>query len=149
MPWHKKLLLYLLVVFLPTSYFLGYSPILLSLLIFSSSLLAYLAYAKDKSAATKDQWRVPEKTLHLLSLFFGWPGAIIAQERLRHKTKKLSFRFIFWLTVLVNTGGIYAIHTPEGAKVVKSSIENTERLIVEKVQSRKAREMLLLLTKLQ
>jgi uncharacterized membrane protein YsdA (DUF1294 family) len=149
MPWHKKLLLYLLVVFLPTSYFLGYSPILLSLLILSSSLLTYLAYAKDKSAATKDQWRVPEKTLHLLSLFFGWPGAIIAQERLRHKTKKLSFRFIFWMTVLVNTGGIYAIHTPEGVKVVKSSIENTERLIVEKVQSRKVREMLLLLTKLQ
>lgn len=36
------------------------------------SLLTYLAYAKDKLAAQKGTWRVPEKTLHLLSLFFGW-----------------------------------------------------------------------------
>ena len=145
MPWHKKLLLYLLIVFLPTSYFLGYSPILLSLLIFSSSLLAYLAYAKDKSAATKDQWRVPEKTLHLLSLFFGWPGAIIAQERLRHKTKKLSFRFIFWVTVLINISAITVMHSPRGQSILKTSVFKTEHLIETRVSSNRAREVLLLL----
>jgi uncharacterized membrane protein YsdA (DUF1294 family) len=148
MPWHKKLLLYLLVVFLPTSYFLGYSPILLSLLILSSSLLAYLAYAKDKSAATKGQWRVPEKTLHLLSLFFGWPGAIIAQERLRHKTKKLSFRFIFWVTVLINISAITVMHSLTGQSILKTSVFKAEHLIDTRVNSNRAREVLLLLIRL-
>jgi uncharacterized membrane protein YsdA (DUF1294 family) len=145
MPWHKKLLLYLLIVFLPTSYFLGYSPILLSLVILNSSLLAYLAYAKDKSAATKGQWRVPEKTLHLLSLFFGWPGAIIAQERLRHKTKKLSFRFVFWVTVLINFSAITGIHSPRGQSILKTSVFKTEHLIETRISSNRAREVLLLL----
>jgi uncharacterized membrane protein YsdA (DUF1294 family) len=80
--------------------------------------LTYLAYIKDKSAAEKGAWRVPEKTLHLLSLCFGWPGAMVAQERLRHKTKKVSFRIIFWLTVFANIGVVYSFHTTEGAKLM-------------------------------
>ena len=32
----------------------------------------------------------------------GWPGALIAQEKLRHKTRKQSFRIVFGLTVLFN-----------------------------------------------
>ena len=45
----------------------------------------------------------------------GWPGALIAQQTLRHKSKKESFRFVFWLTVFLN-GGVYAwLFTPSGA----------------------------------
>lgn len=113
------------------------------------SLLTYLAYAKDKSAAEKGEWRVPEKTLHLLSLFFGWPGAMVAQERLRHKTKKVSFRIIFWLTVLLNIAVACMLHTPNGAKVVKYSVNNIEQLIVSEVRSEKTREILLLLINLE
>ncbi|MEH6448406.1 MAG: DUF1294 domain-containing protein [Oleispira sp.] len=149
MPKHKKLLLSFLVILLPTSYFLGYTPLLLSLIILIFSLLAYMAYAKDKAAATRDAWRVPEKTLHFLSLFFGWPGAIFAQERLRHKTKKLNFRVVFWITVLVNICIIYSMHTPEGFKLVKYSMNNVERIIVTEVRSDKVREILLLLTKIE
>lgn len=149
MPRHKKLLLTLLVFLLPISYFLGYSPILFSIIIFIASLLTYLAYAKDKAAATTGQWRVPEKTLHLLSLFFGWPGAMIAQERLRHKTKKLSFRVVFWMTVLANVGVIYVMHTQYGTKFLKLSAHSIERFIVAEVRSEQTREMLLLLTKIE
>ena len=40
----------------------------------------------------------------LLSLGFvgGWPGAIVAQQVLRHKTAKRTFRIRFWLSVAAN-----------------------------------------------
>ena len=42
------------------------------------SSLTYVVYGFDKRAAQKGQSRISEKTLHLLSLFCGWPGALIA-----------------------------------------------------------------------
>ncbi len=65
-------------------------------------MVTFLAYALDKSAARRNAWRVPEKTLHILSLAGGWPGALLAQQVFRHKTRKASFRAVFWLTVVVN-----------------------------------------------
>ncbi|CAK8713647.1 DUF1294 domain-containing protein [Candidatus Electrothrix aarhusensis] len=79
------------------------------------SLLTFLVYAKDKSAAKKGAWRTPESTLHLFSLFGGWPGALVAQQTLRHKSKKQPFRFVFWLTVLLNCAGLFWLFTPTGA----------------------------------
>lgn len=40
--------------------------------------------------------------MHLLSLVGGWPGALIAQALLRHKTRKTTFLIGYWLTVIVN-----------------------------------------------
>jgi len=59
------------------------------------SLLTFLIYAVDKSAAKKGGWRIKESTLHLLSFTGGWLGALVAQKILRHKTRKQPFRFIF------------------------------------------------------
>ncbi len=146
---HKKLLLLLLIILLTTSYFLSYTPVLFSIIIFLSSLLAYFAYAKDKAAAMNDDWRVPEKTLHLLSLFFGWPGAMIAQERLRHKTKKLSFRVVFWMTVSANVSVIYAIHTPEGAEFLSNSISRAESVMASHIRSHAVHDIVLSLIELR
>lgn len=64
-----------------------------------ASVLAILVYAIDKSAARADQWHVSESTLLALGLFGGWPGDnIIAQQTLRHKSSKASFRKAFWGT---------------------------------------------------
>ena len=38
----------------------------------------------------------------LLGLLGGWPAAIVAQQRLRHKTAKASFQLKFWLTTTAN-----------------------------------------------
>ncbi|NVK20901.1 MAG: DUF1294 domain-containing protein [Kangiellaceae bacterium] len=66
------------------------------------SLITFVAYWLDKSAAKKNAWRIPEKTLHILSLACDWPGALFGQQLLRHKTQKQPFRAIFWLTVALN-----------------------------------------------
>lgn len=80
------------------------------------SALTFAAYAMDKSAARKGAWRTKESSLHLLSLAGGWPGALLAQERLRHKTRKPSFRIIFWATVATNLGIFLWLLTPMGAE---------------------------------
>ncbi|MEM6258966.1 MAG: DUF1294 domain-containing protein [Planctomycetota bacterium] len=77
------------------------------------SLFTLGFYAWDKRQARRDGWRVPEKRLHLLSLLGGWPGAMIGQRWLRHKSVKTRFRVVFWLTVLLHvsiaTGITYLI----------------------------------------
>jgi uncharacterized membrane protein YsdA (DUF1294 family)/cold shock CspA family protein len=75
------------------------------------SLLAFLVYADDKSAAINGRWRTPEKTLHLLGLAGGWPGALLAQQLLRHKCSKPSFVAVFWFTVATNVAGFFAWHS--------------------------------------
>lgn len=66
------------------------------------NLATYATYARDKSAARQGRRRTPESTLLLLGLLGGWPAALLAQQRLRHKTAKTSFQVKFWLTVVAN-----------------------------------------------
>ncbi len=47
-------------------------------------------------------WRIPESTLLLAGLLGGWPGALLAQHLLRHKSSKPSFLAEFWATVALN-----------------------------------------------
>lgn len=67
-----------------------------------TSVFTAAVYRSDKWRAVRQQWRTPEGTLHLLSLLGGWPGALIAQQDLRHKTAKLSFQLRFWPIVLAH-----------------------------------------------
>jgi uncharacterized membrane protein YsdA (DUF1294 family) len=66
------------------------------------SLVCFCGYALDKSAARKGERRTPESTLLMLGLLGGWPGAVLAQQWLRHKTVKQPFRQMFWFTVAAN-----------------------------------------------
>ena len=66
------------------------------------SLATFIVYSIDKRRAKQEGNRISEKTLHILSLLGGWPGAIAGQKLFRHKTYKKSFRFVFWLSVLGN-----------------------------------------------
>lgn len=77
-----------------------------------SSVISFGAYAADKSAAQSGGWRIPESNLLILGLAGGWPGAIVAQQMLRHKSTKASFRSAFWATVVLNIAGFVAINSP-------------------------------------
>lgn len=83
------------------------------------SLISYLVYGYDKSQAEANGWRIPESTLHLLSLLGGWPGAFCAQHVMRHKLKKLSFMGTFWLTVFLNCTALVLLSTPLGNELLK------------------------------
>ena len=97
-------------------------PPVLFLLYFIASTLSYILYAIDKSAAKKGAWRIKENTLHFVSLIGGWPGALIAQQELRHKSKKHSFRSAFWVTVIINSSALYWAFTPTGSATLHSYI---------------------------
>jgi uncharacterized membrane protein YsdA (DUF1294 family) len=72
------------------------------------SLITFVTYWIDKRRAQRgiDDRRIPESTLHVLSLMGGWPGAIVAQETFRHKTRKTSFRIMMWVTIFLHGIGI-------------------------------------------
>ena len=64
--------------------------------------VTFIVYAVDKSAARNNRQRVSEKKLHLLALFGGWPGAWLAQNKLRHKSSKKKFKVVYAATVTLN-----------------------------------------------
>lgn len=66
------------------------------------SALTFIAYAIDKTAARKGEWRISESTLHLLDFLGGWPGGWLAQKFLRHKSSKRSFQKVYVVTVVLN-----------------------------------------------
>lgn len=83
-------------------------PVLLAYL--GVSLAAFMAYAFDKSSAIAGRWRTAEQTLHLFALAGGWPGALLAQQWLRHKTSKPDFIAVFWITVALNVAAFVGWH---------------------------------------
>ena len=85
----------------------------------SLSIITFLAYWKDKRAAVGGRWRTQESILQALSLAGGWPGALIAQRVLRHKSSKRSFLVEFWLTVIANVGVLGWSLTPHGAQFIR------------------------------
>ena len=84
----------------------GSLPLAVPIVYGAASAAAVIVYAADKSAARRDVWRTPERTLHLLALVGGWPGALVAQTVFRHKTRKVSFRIVFWITVAANCAAL-------------------------------------------
>ncbi|EGA70533.1 cold-shock DNA-binding domain protein [Vibrio sinaloensis DSM 21326] len=86
------------------------------------SFATFVMYAVDKRAAVKGEWRTPENTLHLLALCFGWPGALLAQHTLRHKSQKQPFKTILWVTIIINIAFFIWTLTPAGLSVVRSIV---------------------------
>ena len=104
--------LYLMII--GASALLGKVPRFILWYYLACSVVTFLVYAKDKSAAKKGAWRTPEQTLHIMSLVGGWPGALVAQQTLRHKSQKVSFRIVLWITVIINAGAFVWLHTHNG-----------------------------------
>lgn len=90
-------------------------PFELLILYAALSLMTFIAYALDKSAAKNNRWRTKERTLHLFALLGGWPGAAFAQQLLRHKSSKSEFRVAFWMTVILNLCVFVWLQSDKGA----------------------------------
>ena len=68
----------------------------------AGSVVAFVAYGMDKRRAARNKPRISERTLHLMSVVGGWPGAHLARGVFRHKTQKMSFRIVFWIIVVAH-----------------------------------------------
>jgi len=66
------------------------------------SVVTFLAYLMDKRRAVGGTWRIRESMLHLLELGGGWPGALVAQQVLRHKSSKGRYLLVFWAIVALH-----------------------------------------------
>ncbi|MGB1949718.1 MAG: DUF1294 domain-containing protein [Marinobacter sp.] len=84
----------------------GYLPVSIPAVYGAVSLVLFVMYWIDKRAAQRGAQRTAENTLHLFELCCGWPGALLAQQIFRHKTRKGSYQFVFWLAVLSNLGAL-------------------------------------------
>jgi uncharacterized membrane protein YsdA (DUF1294 family)/cold shock CspA family protein len=87
-------------------------PAVVALYYLLVSIVTFAAYALDKAAAARRDQRTPEKVLHLFSLVGGWPGALLAQQFLRHKSAKIEFRSTFWFTVVLNVAAFLMVCSP-------------------------------------
>jgi uncharacterized membrane protein YsdA (DUF1294 family) len=68
------------------------------------SVASFVVYWLDKRQATNGERRVSERTYHLIGFMGGWPGALLAQRRFRHKTQKMSFRIKVWILIVLHMG---------------------------------------------
>lgn len=122
-PYTHSFGIYYLVLFITVMVAIAFTHrILFKLVAFyiTLSVVTFLVYAIDKSAAINNRWRTKENTLHVLGLIGGWPGALIAQKTLRHKSIKQEFQIGFWLTVFVNSSALYWLAMTEtGATYLK------------------------------
>lgn len=84
----------------------------------AASVLTFVAYALDKSAAEAGRWRISENSLHTLSLIGGWPGALMAQRLLRHKSRKASFQVEYWVTVALNCSALAWCLSSSGSRTL-------------------------------
>jgi len=114
------LVLLLFIAFIITSITNGQLPALVGYYYLLLSGISYITFKWDKRAAQQGNWRVSERTLQLQSLLGGWPGAWYAQANLRHKSQKGSFKWLFYLTVLMNLGGLGWLFTEQANVLVHS-----------------------------
>lgn len=110
------------VILVAGAFLAGKMPVAVLGLYLAASLVAFVAYALDKSAARKDRRRTPERSLHFFALAGGWPGALAAQGLLRHKSRKPSFQRAFWATVILNCCALAWLLTAASAAPLRAML---------------------------
>ena len=78
----------------------------------SINIIGFLIMWIDKRKAIKGSWRIPEKTLFIITVIGGGIGTIAGMYTFRHKTKKLNFIIgLPLITILEIILGIYYLVT--------------------------------------
>ncbi len=78
----------------------------------SINIIGFFIMWLDKQKARKGSWRIPEKTLFIITAIGGGIGTTTGMYVFRHKTKKLNFVIGFpFITILEIILGIYYLIT--------------------------------------
>lgn len=78
----------------------GYVPLALLLV---NARTAHLFW-QDKRYAREGHRRVPESSLLMMAAIGGTPGALVARQMFRHKTRKQPFSIYLWLIAAIQAG---------------------------------------------
>ena len=70
-------------------------------ILFVMNLLAFALMGIDKAKAKAGAWRIPEKTLFLVTALFGGLGGTLGMNVFRHKTKHWYFKFGFPVLLVI------------------------------------------------
>ena len=65
------------------------------------NIIAFVLMGLDKKRARQGKWRVPEKTLLLVTACFGRPGGVLGMKVFHHKTQHWYFRVFFPALLIV------------------------------------------------
>lgn len=68
------------------------------------NLIGFYLMKIDKKKAKLKEYRIKEKTLWLVALFFGAAGMTIGMKTYRHKTKHIQFKIGLPILALIETG---------------------------------------------
>ena len=75
------------------------------------NIATFVLMGHDKRCARQGKWRVPEKTLFLVTACFGGLGGVLGMKVFHHKTQHWYFRVFFIvllvLQIVVIAGGLY------------------------------------------
>ena len=72
------------------------------------NVIGFLVMYIDKQKAKKGKWRIPEKTIFIITALGGGIGTIAGMYTFRHKTQKLKFTIgLPFITILEIIGIIY------------------------------------------
>lgn len=82
-------------------------PALISLALINAA--AFAAMGLDKWKARHDRWRIRERTLFLLAILGGSPGAILGMLLFRHKTRHWYFRYGLPAILLLQLAAAWAV----------------------------------------
>lgn len=72
------------------------------------NVLVFISYGIDKGKARQGYFRIPEKTLLLISLFGGL-GALFGGHFFHHKTRKWYFQLTWYVAAILNIGLMYLL----------------------------------------
>lgn len=94
-------------------------------------VITYNKVRNDKRAAERGEWRTSECTLHTWEFFGGYLGSFLSQQTFRHKTKKTSYQFQFWVIVVIHICGIYYVCANRDE--INDSINNVDNNVTDNV----------------
>ncbi len=75
------------------------------------SVVTFVVYGIDKYKAKKNLWRIPEKVLILLAFIGGSLGALIGMGVFHHKTRKIKFKVLVPLALIIHIGLLIVVAT--------------------------------------
>lgn len=67
------------------------------------NIAAFALMGHDKRCARQGKWRVPERTMFLVTACFGGLGGVLGMKVFHHKTRHWYFRVFFPVLLIVQT----------------------------------------------